>query len=67
MEFEINGEYIELVKLLKAAGVTDTGGEATIAIKSGAVAVNGEVDTRKKAKIRAGSTIICNNITIKTI
>ncbi len=51
IEFEIDGDYIELFKLLKASGVCSTGGEAKILIDDGAVKVNGEIETRKRKKI----------------
>jgi len=51
IEFEIEGDYIELFKLLKASGVCSTGGEAKILIDDGAVKVNGEIETRKRKKI----------------
>ena len=33
--FTIKGDYIELIKLLKATGITDTGGMAKMAIEDG--------------------------------
>lgn len=55
MEFQLNGqEYIELNKLLKLAGLVGTGGEANMLIDSGEVKVNGNVETRRRNKIKAG-------------
>ncbi|UXX78570.1 RNA-binding S4 domain-containing protein [Reichenbachiella carrageenanivorans] len=50
-------EYIELNNLLKAMGWVATGGEAKIRIDSGEVKVNGEVETRRRKKMRAGDAV----------
>ena len=51
-------EYIELNNLLKALGWVSTGGEAKIRIDQGEVSVNGEVETRKRKKIRSGDRVV---------
>ncbi len=53
----INGDYIELIKLLKAAGLCDTGGSAKIAVDEGYVKVDGVVERRKRCKIRRGQMV----------
>lgn len=53
-------EYIELYKLLKATDLCNSGGEAKIFIADGEVLYNGEVDTRKRLKVRAGDVITFN-------
>ena len=53
----IKGEYIELIKLLKATGLCDTGGAAKIAVDEGAVKVDGVVESRKRCKIRRGQVV----------
>ncbi len=35
LKMSIDGDYIELIKLLKAAGICDTGGAAKIAVDEG--------------------------------
>jgi ribosome-associated protein len=57
MEFTLKGEFIQLDKLLKAAGLVGTGGEAKLLIQDGLVLVDGEVETRRGRKIRAGMRI----------
>ena len=60
MTFPISGEYIELFKLLKASGLSEyieTGSDAKRVIAGGIVLRNGEVETRKAAKIRVGEVI----------
>jgi ribosome-associated protein len=53
----IDGDYIELIKLLKAAGICDTGGAAKIAVDEGSVKVDGLVESRKRCKIRKGQVV----------
>ena len=63
-EFTVRGEYIELIKLLKAVGAAPTGGAAKIMVDQEIVSVNGVPETRKRRKIRAGDTVTCGEITI---
>ncbi|ATD65752.1 RNA-binding S4 domain-containing protein [Neisseria weixii] len=55
-----DNEYIALCDLLKLAGLTGSGGQAKAFIAEGAVLRNGEVETRKTAKIRGGEVIEFN-------
>ena len=55
--FEIQGEYIELSKLLKASGICPTGGAAKILISEGRVTVDGQVELRRQCKIRKGQVV----------
>ena len=57
MKFELDEEYIELFKLLKVMGVAESGAHAKMLIEEGHVKRNGEVETRKRAKIVAGERI----------
>ncbi|MDK4684995.1 RNA-binding S4 domain-containing protein [Kingella negevensis] len=50
-------EYIALCDLLKLAGLVESGGQAKMFIAEGQVLRNGEVETRKTAKIRGGEVI----------
>ena len=50
-------EYIALCDLMKIAGLADSGGQAKMLIAAGNVLRNGEVETRKTAKIRGGEVI----------
>lgn len=53
-------EPVELHKILKFEGMVPSGGVAKLAIESGDVMVNGEVETRKRKKIVAGDVIEFN-------
>jgi len=57
IEFTINGEYIELLGLLKATGIAQTGGHAKLIVEDEEVFRNGELETRKRAKLVSGDII----------
>ena len=52
-----SSEYIELNHLLKSMGLCDSGGQAKAVIAGGFVKVNGEVELRKRCKIRNGQVV----------
>ena len=56
-KFKIKGEFIELIQLLKAIGIAETGGHAKIMVEDGLVKLNGEVEERKRAKLRPGDKV----------
>ena len=56
--FVVQGDYIQLDQLLKATGLCDSGGSAHAAIADGQVRVDGAVDTRKRAKLRPGQSVV---------
>ena len=56
-KFKIDGAYIELIKLLKATGLCGTGGVAKMVVEDGLVTVDGEVELRKRCKIKSGQTV----------
>ncbi len=67
MTYTLNGDYIELYKLIKVLDLVDSGGEAKQLIANSLVERNGSVETRKRAKIKAGDSINIGDITIKVI
>ena len=66
MTYKIENEFIELYKLIKLLDLVDSGGQAKQLIEHGLVLRNGEVETRKRAKIRPDETIQIGDVTIKT-
>ena len=66
MQFEVQGEYIELCDLLKCV-LGLSGGEAKVQIISGAVQVDGQVELRKKCKIRAGQRVVFDGNSIEFV
>ncbi len=57
IDLPLRGEFIELDKLLKATGLADSGGQARALITAGEVRVDGQVELRKTAKMRAGQLV----------
>lgn len=57
LDFELRGDHIELDKLLKATGLADSGGQARARIVAGEVRVDGQLELRKTAKMRAGQVV----------
>ena len=57
MEFPLRGEYIELCSLLKAANLVMSGGEGKEVVAQGLVTVDGQLELRKRCKIRSGQRI----------
>ena len=57
-------EFIPLISLLKATDVVYSGSEAQEVVTAGMVLRNGEVETRKRAKIRSGEVIVFQNYEI---
>ncbi len=67
LTFELNGEYVEVNQLLKLVGVVDSGGAGKNLVASGAVKVDGQPESRKTAKIRAGQTVSLGDVRISVV
>jgi ribosome-associated protein len=67
IEFKVKGDYIQMIQLLKAAGLVQTGGEAQIVIEHGEVIYNGQVDYRKRLKVKQGDIVEFRGQQIKVI
>lgn len=65
LTYQLKDEYIELYKLIKLLDLVDSGGEAKQLIEHGVVLRNDEVETRKRAKIRAGDVITIGDVTVE--
>ncbi len=65
--FTISSEYIELNKLLKATGLCATGGQAKMLVEDLLVTVDGEIETRKRRKIKDGMIVKYDIHSIKVI
>jgi len=58
-QFTLEGrEYIELKNLMKLASLVNSGGEVKMYCQNGEVLVNGEVETRRGKKLRAGDIVL---------
>ena len=51
-------EHVELNQLLKLVGLCDSGGAGKAIVASGAVTVDGVLETRKTCKIRPGQRVM---------
>ena len=56
-EIQIRGDVIRLGQLLKLAGFADSGADAKALLQEGAVAVNGEPETRRGRQLRRGDVV----------
>ena len=57
IDFDLDREHVELNQLLKLVGIADSGGQGKAIVASGEVTVDGVVELRKTAKIRAGQIV----------
>lgn len=67
IEFELQGDYVELNMLLKLSGLCDSGGAGKALVGSGAVRVDGQLELRKTSKIRAGQRVILGEVEIRVL
>lgn len=50
-------ESLRLDQFLKLRGIAETGGQAKLLIQSGAIQVNGAVETRRRRKLVVGDVV----------
>lgn len=67
LDFTLDREFIELNQLLKLAGLCGSGGAGKQLVASGAVQVDGAVELRKTAKIRAGQRVRVGALEIRVL
>lgn len=65
VDFTLSSEFIEVNQLLKLIGVCDSGGAGKALVADGLVSVDGALETRKTAKIRAGQVVSCQGLRIR--
>lgn len=65
--FELRGDYITLDSLLKATGLAHSGANAKAMVADGQVSVDGQIELRKTAKIRAGQVVSCQGTVIRVL
>jgi len=53
--------------LSKLAGIANSGGQGKMMVADGIVQVDGNIETRKTAKIRTGQLVECLGQKIKTV
>lgn len=58
IEFELEGRpFVQLNDLLKITGLANSGGQAKVMIADGMANVDGNVELRKRCKIREGQVV----------
>ena len=65
IDFELRGDVITLDRLLKAVGVSFSGGAAKQLIADGRVQVDGRDELRKTAQLRAGQVVAVHGTRIR--
>jgi ribosome-associated protein len=63
--FPLERDHVALNDLLKLVGLVDSGGAGKALVASGAVRVDGVVETRKTCKIRDGQRVQVGNFEIR--
>ena len=67
IEFQLKGEHVRLCDLLKLAGIAESGGQGKHLVAAGEVSVDGQPESRKSARIRAGQTVECRGAKIVVV
>jgi len=67
LRFELKDDYIELFKLIKVLDLVDSGAQAKTIITQGHVKRNGEIEERKRAKIKCGDIIEIADVVIEVL
>jgi ribosome-associated protein len=67
IDFELEGDYVELNMLLKLAGLCDSGGAGKKMVAGGTVTVDGVAELRKTCKIHAGQTVNIDDVEIRVL
>jgi len=65
IDFELRGDHITLDALLKATGMAGSGGAAKVLIAQGKAQVNGEAETRRGRKLRAGDAVVLGEAQVR--
>ena len=66
-DIALRGDHITLDALLKASGLADSGGAAKSLIADGEVQVNGQVETRRGRKLRAGDEVTLSGERVRVV
>jgi ribosome-associated protein len=67
IEFQLSGEFIALDALLKTTGIATSGGEAKAMVAAGQVQVDGQLELRKRCKIRLGQVVNIDATSIRVV
>lgn len=67
IDFELDGDYVELNQLLKLVGLCDSGGQGKLIVASEVVFVDGQLELRKTCKIHAGQVVRVEDVEIRVV
>ncbi len=67
IQFQLNDEHVRLCDLLKLTGIAESGGQGKRLVAAGEVTVDGQPESRKSAKIRAGQTVECRGVRVDVL
>ena len=59
-----SAETIQLDQFMKLQGMVGTGGQAKLVIQGGEVLVNGQIETRRKKKLKQGDEVTFDGETL---
>jgi ribosome-associated protein len=65
IKFQLKEEFIPLIQLLKYTNIAESGAHASEMVVDGFVYCNGQVETRKRYKVKSGDIIVFENETIQ--
>ncbi|MEA4840564.1 MAG: RNA-binding S4 domain-containing protein [Bacteroidales bacterium] len=60
-------DFIPLIQLLKIANIAGSGGEAQAMVLGENVRLNGEIELRKRAKIRVGDVVTVSGYEVTVV
>jgi ribosome-associated protein len=66
-DFPLRGDFIPLDALLKATALAHSGGAAKQMVADGLVQVDGQPESRKTAKIRAGQVVQVGDQAVRVV
>lgn len=66
-KFQLEGEYIQMIQLLKALNWVEHGAMAQYVVEEGLVRYNGAVDYRKRLKVRKGDYVEFDNLKVQIV
>jgi len=65
--FSLKGEYIQMIQLLKVMNWVEHGAMAQLVVEEGLVRYNGEVDYRKRLKVKVGDIVEFDGQQVKIV
>ncbi|TYR33337.1 RNA-binding S4 domain-containing protein [Sphingobacterium phlebotomi] len=65
--FILKGEYIQLIQLLKVMNWVEHGAMAQFVVEEGLVKYNGQVDYRKRLKVKVGDIVEFDGQQVKIV